>query len=129
LALCTLVALPATARGAEAPAPQGQNHVAEQSALDTAVQQHVARTDQDRETVRLFLQRADVRTIAGKAGVDMHRADAAVAAMTPREAASMAAQARQAEQALGGGASSVTISTTTIIIGLLVLILLIVALR
>ncbi len=40
----------------------------------------------------------------------------------------LAAQARQAEQALAGGQSKVTISTTVIIIALLVLILLIVAL-
>ena len=51
------------------------------------------------------------------------------AAMNASDLASVAVQARQADQALAGGASTVTISTTTIIIGLLVLILLIVALR
>ena len=65
----------------------------------------------------------------GKYGVDIRRADSAVATMNGSELASVAAQARQADEALAGGASTVTISTTTIIIGLLVLILLIVALR
>jgi len=111
-----------------APRVSAQVHVADQHALDAAVQQHVSAVDQDRETVRQFLQRGDVRAMAGKYGIDMHRADSAVATMNATELASVAAQARQAEQTLAGGASTVTISTTTIIIGLLVLILLIVAL-
>jgi len=110
--------------------PQGSApHVAPERALDAAVEQHVRAANQDRETVRLFLQRGDVRAIAGKYGVDIRRAESAVATMDASELASVAAQARQADRALAGGASTVTISTTTIIIGLLVLILLIVALR
>ena len=127
--LCTMMAIPNTAIGSQGPSTQTPAHVADQSALDAAVQQHVGTVDQDRETVRLFLQRDDVKHIAGKAGLDIRRADAALASMTPSELANAAAQARQAEQGLAGGASTVTISTTTIIIGLLVLILLIVALR
>jgi len=95
--------------------------------LDAAVSQHVQAADQDRETVRLFLQRGDVRAIAGRYGVDIRRAESAVTALDATELASVAAQARQADQALAGGASTVTISTTTIIIALLVLILVIVA--
>src|SRR5438093_7620296 len=110
--------------------PQGSApHVATEQALDAAVEQHVRAADQDRQTVRLFLQRGDVRAIAGKYGVDIRRAESAVAAMDASDLASVAVQARQADQALAGGASTVTISTTTIIIALLVLILLIVALR
>jgi len=97
--------------------------------LDAAVQQHVRTADQDRETVRLFLQRGDVRAIAGTYGIDVRRAETAVATMDAPALASIAAQARQAEDGLAGGQSRVTISTTAIIIGLLVLILLIVALR
>ena len=112
-----------------APRVSAQVHVADQRALDAAVQQHVSAVDQDRETVRQFLQRDDVRAMAGKYGIDMRRAETAVATMNAAELASVAAQARQADRALAGGASTVTISTTTIIIALLVLILLIVALR
>jgi hypothetical protein len=103
-------------------------HIAGPSVLDAAVQEHARSTDRDRETVRLFLQRADVRAIAGKYGIDMRRAETAVAAMDASEVANIAAQARVADETLAGGQSKVTISTTTIIIGLLVLILLIVAL-
>ncbi len=104
-----------------------QTHIAGQPVLDAAVQQHARATEQDRDTVRLFLQRADVKAIAGKYGVDIRRAESAVAAMDASELAHVAAQAREADEALAGGESTVTISTTTIIIGLLVLILLIVA--
>jgi hypothetical protein len=104
-------------------------HIAGQADLDAAVQEHARATDRDRETVRLFLQRADVRAIAGKYGVDIRRAESAVAAMDTSEVANIASQARTANDALAGGQGSVTISTTAIIIGLLVLILLIVALH
>ncbi len=119
--LCVLVAVPSSYAQSQ--------HVASQAALDAAVQQQVRTVDRDRETVRLFLQRDDVRSVAGKAGLDVGRAESAVALMSPSELASLAEQARQADQALAGGASTVTISTTTIIIGLLVLLLLIVALK
>ena len=119
--LCVLVAVP---RGYA----QTQ-HVASQAALDAAVQQQVRAVDRDRETVRLFLQRDDVKAVAGNAGLDVGRAETAVAAMSPSELASLAEHARQAEQSLAGGQSSVTISTTMIIIGLLVLVVLILALK
>lgn len=120
IVLCALVAVPRVS---------AQAHVASQAALDAALQQRARAVDRDRETVRLFLQRDDVKAIAGKAGIDVARADAGVAALDASELASVAAQARHAEEGLAGGQSKVTISTTTIIIGLLVLILLIVALR
>ena len=104
-------------------------HIAGQPVLDAAVQEHARVTDRDRETVRVFLQRADVRAIAGKYGIDIRRAESAVAAMDASEIANIAAQARTTEGTLAGGQGSVTISTTAIIIGLLVLILLIVALN
>ena len=104
-------------------------HAASQQLLDAAVQQHVRAVDQDREAVRLFLQRGDVMAIAGKYGIDLRRAESAVATMDAQDLAGVAAQARQADEALAGGQSSVTISTTAIIIGLLVLILLVVALN
>jgi len=112
-----------------APSVSAQVHVAGQQVLDAAVQQRVHAADQDRETVQQFLHRGDVRAIAGKYGIDLRRAESAVATMNAADLASVAAQAREADRGLAGGASTVTISTTTIIIGLLVFILLIVALR
>jgi hypothetical protein len=69
-----------------------------------------------------------VKDVASRAGIDLRRATSAVETAGAQQLSTMAAQARQAEQALAGGQSKITISTTVIIIGLLVLILLIVAL-
>jgi hypothetical protein len=75
------------------------------------------------------LERPDVRALAAEVGVDVRRAQSAIATLDADRLAPLAAQARQAEQALAGGQSgSVTISYTLIIIGLLVLILLILVL-
>ena len=110
-----------------APRVSAQVHVADQQVLDAAVQRHVRAVDQDRETVQQFLQRSDVRAIAGKYGIDLRRAESVVATMNAADLSSVAARAREADRALAGGASTIVISTTTIIIALLVLILVIVA--
>ena len=91
--LSVLIAAPRVqARGSEGSAPP--QHIAGQQVLDAAVSEHVQAADQDRETVRLFLQRGDVRAIAGKYGVDIRRAESAVTALDATELASVAAQAR-----------------------------------
>ena len=105
------------------------SHTAPQSALDAALQQHTNTSAADREVIQRLLEREEVRAIAGKAGLDLRRAQGAAATLEGADLAEVAAQARQAEQALAGGQSRITISTTLIIVGLLLLILLIVALK
>ena len=102
-------------------------HTAPQSALDAAVQQHAATSATDRETVLRLLERDEVKQVAGKAGLDLRRAQSAVATLEGQGLADAAAQARQVERALAGGQSTITISTTLIIIALLVIILIVVA--
>jgi hypothetical protein len=75
------------------------------------------------------LRHPDVARLAGQVGLDLKRAESAVATLEGQELADLAARARDVDQALAGGQRSITISTTLIIIGLLVLILLIVALK
>lgn len=109
------------------PQVQAQSsHAAPLTALEAAVQDHVASAATDREAVARLLARPEVQRIAGEAGIDMRRAAQAAATLDGAQLTELAAQARQLEQSLAGG-QSVTISTTLIIIGLLVLILLIVA--
>ena len=105
------------------------SHTASQSAIDAALQQHVSSAAVDRADVLRVLANPEVKAVADKAGLDLRRAATAVASLEGQQLTEIAAQARQADQALAGGQSHVTISTTMIIIGLLVLILLIVALR
>jgi hypothetical protein len=104
------------------------SHAAPQSALDAAVQDHSAAAAGDRETVARLLQRPEVQAIAGDLGLDLRRAESAVATLDGPQLTELAAHARQAEQALAGG-QSITISAIWIIIGLLVLILLILVLN
>jgi len=103
------------------------SHAAPQSVLDAAVQDHAAATAADREAVLRLLERPDVQAVAGDLGLDLRRAQSAIATLDGPQLTDLAAQARQAEQALAGGQSRVVISTTMIIIALLVLILIIVA--
>lgn len=104
-----------------------QQHVADQATLDQVVADHVRQKADDREAIRRVLEIEHVREVAEGAGLDLRRAETAVAALDDAEVGLIAAQARAVNDALAGGQSTVTISTTVIIIGLLVLILLIVA--
>jgi hypothetical protein len=109
------------------PAQAQTAHAAPQATLDAALRQHAADAAQDRELVQRVLQRAEVRDVAGRMGVDLRRAEGAVATLSDQELAQVAAQARQVDETLAGGASTLVISTTTIIIALLIVILLVVA--
>jgi hypothetical protein len=104
------------------------SHAATQSAIDAALEQHVGSVATDRADVLRVLEHPAVKEVASRAGIDLRRAASAVNTVDGQDLGALAAQARQAEQALAGGQSKVTISTTVIIIALLVLILLIVAL-
>lgn len=109
------------------PAYAQTSHAAPQSILDAAVQDHVATTAADRETVLRLLERPEVQVVAGDIGLDLRRAESAISTLEGQQLTDVAAQAQQVEKALAGGQSRVTISTTLIIIVLLVLILIIVA--
>jgi hypothetical protein len=110
------------------PRAQAQTaHAAPQAALDAALRQHSADAAGDRDVVLRVLERAEVKTVAGRMGIDLRRAEGAIATLSEQDLTHVAAQARQVDQALAGGASTVVISTTTIIIALLVIILLVVA--
>ena len=121
--LIVVLGLFAAASPARAQAP----HAASQSAIDTALQQHVSATEADPQAVLRLLEREELRKVAGQTGIDLRKATAAVATMSADDLGRVTAQAQQVEQALAGGQSRVVISTTMIIIVLLVVILLIVA--
>lgn len=106
-----------------------QRHVLNPDQLAAAIRQRVAAQDADRAAVHEALARPEVRELAGKMGLDVSRATAAVDTMAATDLAQAANAARQVNGQLVGGASSVVISTTTIIIVLLLVIILIVALK
>jgi hypothetical protein len=104
-----------------------QRHAADQAMLDQAIADHVQQTGDDREAILRALDNEQVRDLAGRVGLDLKRAEAAVTTLDDVELGIIAARARPANDALAGGQSHITLSTTVIIIGLLVLILIIVA--
>jgi len=125
LLVAPLIMLMATA----APSFADQRHLVDPSQLAAAVGEHAARQDADRAAVREALDRAEVKDVAAKLGVDLNRAAAAVDTMNGDDLTRAADAARQVNRQLVGGASNVVLSTTTIIIILLVVILLIVAIK
>ena len=102
-----------------------QTHVINQSALDQAVQQRVSQDQADRDAIRSFLHRSEVKDVASRAGLSLHKAEAAVSTLQGDDLRQIAAQARTADQQLAGGATTIVITTTTIIIILLVVLLII----
>jgi hypothetical protein len=108
-----------------APAANAQSNVIGKSALDKAVQERVTRDQADRDAIQSLLRRAEVREVAGKAGLSLDKAVAGVSTLQGDDLRQLAEQARQADNQLAGGASTIVISTTTIIIVLLLIILII----
>ena len=101
-----------------------QTHVINQSTLDQAVQQRVTQDQADREAIRTFLHNPVVKDVAGKAGVSVDKAEAAVSTLQGDELRQAAGQARVVNNQLAGG-STIVITTTTIIIVLLIIILIV----
>ena len=104
-----------------------QQHAVDPGAIAGTVVQHVATQDADRAAVRDALARPEVREMATHMGVDLTRANAAVATMSSADLQQAAAAARQINSSFVGGASTIVISTTTIIIALLIIIIIIIA--
>jgi hypothetical protein len=102
---------------------QQQGHVVNKAALDQAVQQRVSQEQADRAAIREFLHQPAVQDVAGKAGLSLEKAEAAVSTLQGSDLAQAASQARAVNSDLAGGASTIVISTTTIIIALLIVIL------
>jgi len=64
-----------------APAASAQSNVIGKSALDKAVQERVATDQADRDAIQSLLRRAEVREVAGKAGLSLDKASAAIATL------------------------------------------------
>ena len=102
-----------------------QTHVINQSALDHAVQQRVSQDQADRDAIRNFLHRSEVKDVANKAGLSLQKAEAAVSTLQGEDLRQIAAQTRAVDQQLAGGATTIVITTTTIIIILLVVLIIV----
>ena len=102
---------------------QASQHVADSSAIKQAIAAKVAVDRDTRQTVLKVLDRDDVRKIAAKMGLDVKRAQTAVAALEGEKLADLASAARSAEHDLAGGSRVVTISVTTLLLILILVVL------
>jgi hypothetical protein len=103
-----------------------QQHVVDQGALQKALDEHAADTLAKRQTIRSALQQPEVVRVANQLGLEVSRAEAAVATLDGTELDRLAEQAQVVNDELAGG-QTVRLNLLWIIIGLLVLILIIVA--
>ena len=105
-------------------AGEPQRHVVGGNDIQARIDQQVGQADADRQAIQTMLQRADVRRIAGTAGLNLERASAAAAVLSGPSLATLAAQAREVNAGLVGGSETIVISATALIIILLIIILL-----
>jgi hypothetical protein len=103
-----------------------QLHVVDQSAIEQALAERAAETSAKRQAIRTALEQPDVVRVANQLGLDVARAEAAVATLDGAELNQLAAQAQAVNDELAGG-QTIRMNVFWIIIGLLVLILIIVA--
>jgi len=107
----------------------GQQHVVAPDQLAATVADAAAKQNTDRATVRETLNQPEVQAVAGKLGLDLSRATAAIDTLSGADLEKAANAAQQVNDQLVGGASTVVISTTTIIIILLLVVILIIAVK
>jgi hypothetical protein len=118
----TFLLLPSVAPAA----PRPETHVVDAAQLQDAIGVKLDQASADRQAIRRLLARPQVAEIAAGAGLSLGRAQSAVDVLSGPELASLAAQARQADEQLAGG-RPIVITTTAIIIALLVVIIILVA--
>ncbi len=100
-----------------------QRHVVDAAALRQAVTTQVAVDAANRAAIRDVFQHTQVQDVAGKLGLTVTRAEAAVATMTSADLAEAATAARTVNTTLAGGANTLVISTTTLLLILIIVIL------
>jgi hypothetical protein len=95
-------------------------------AIDDALTQRAADVTAKQQAIKTALQQPDVERVARSLGVDIARANAAVATLSGADLDRIATQAQLVNDQIAGG-QTVRLNLLWIIIGLLVLILIIVA--
>lgn len=96
-------------------------HVVDDAEIQARIDGQFGQADADREAIRALLRRPEVREIAGAAGLDIERADAAAATLSDSQVRDLAQRAREADAQIAG--DSVVIISTTLILLIIILIL------
>ena len=88
------------------PVTAQNGQVVDAEKLQELIDRHLEEEAQDREAIRAALQRTEVRDVAGRIGLDLERAVAAVATLEGTELTELASQARQINNELAGSQAS-----------------------
>lgn len=106
------------------PAFAQQRHVVSPAQMRQALTQQAQAQQQTRDSLRAVLKNSQVREVANRLGLDVVRAESAVATMTTAELEQLSGPVRDLTADLAGGANTVIISTTTILLIIIIIILL-----
>lgn len=104
---------------------QQSRHVASQETMRAAVADKAQTEQQTRESVRRVLKNDQAAAVANRLGLNLVKAEAALATLSSAELARLAEPARQADAALAGGQNAIVISTTTLLLIIIIVILLV----
>lgn len=100
-----------------------QQHIVSPAAVRQALSDQASTDQQNREALTRVLTQTQVRELANRLGLDVTRAEHAVATLSGAELAGLADQARTADVQLAGGSNTVIISTTTLLLIIIIVIL------
>ena len=123
MALLGVVLLSAGLAGTTQAGEQQRSDVIREADIQAQIDGRIDSEDGDRQAIQDLLRRPEVRRIAGAAGLDLKRANAAAGVLSGPELKEISARARELNGAIGGR-ESVTISLAALIIILLVIIIL-----
>jgi hypothetical protein len=100
-------------------------HVVDRTALRQAIADQQAARAADIAAVQTVLDRDATRQLAASLGLDLRKADRALAQMSTEELTQLAASARAVEVELAGGQRTIIISTTTVLLLIILIVLLV----
>jgi hypothetical protein len=104
---------------------QQPRHVASADTMRAAVATKAQSEQQTRDAVRRVLRHEQTAAVAARLGLNVVKAEAALATLSSADLARVADTARQADAQLAGGQSTIVISTTTALLILIIVILLV----
>jgi hypothetical protein len=99
--------------------------ITSQAELESAVAKSLDREDAARDSIRTLLHRDDVRVLAAANGLDVRKAEAAVATLDGAELQSVSAQAAQIDSQLAGGDPAISLSLVSLLLIIIIIILLV----
>lgn len=106
------------------PALAQQRHVVSPADMRQAVAKQAEAQQQTREALRGLLKNTQVRATAERLGLDVAKANSAVATLTAAELDQLAGPVRQVSTELAGGANTIVISVTTLLLIIIIILLL-----